>query len=80
MCRSSSRIYRRKRWLVLRRRQLSLEPLCHCGEIATDVDHIRPIREGGEPGSLDNLQSLCHRHHSVKTAREGRGRVGGEFG
>ena len=40
------RIYRRKRWLVLRHRQLALEPLCRCGEIATDVDHIVPIRQG----------------------------------
>jgi 5-methylcytosine-specific restriction protein A len=35
-----------------------------------DVDHIVPHR--GDPKLLrhwDNLQSLCHRHHSLKTAR-----------
>jgi 5-methylcytosine-specific restriction protein A len=57
-------------WVVLRRAQLKREPLCRiCGEPATDVDHIRRRTAGGsEDGS--NLQSLCHAHHSQKTAKE----------
>jgi 5-methylcytosine-specific restriction endonuclease McrA len=33
------------------------------------ANHIVPKRVGGED-SLANLQSLCHEHHSMKTARE----------
>ena len=33
------------------------------------VDHIKPILEGGSD-DLDNLQSLCHSHHDIKTATE----------
>lgn len=63
-------IYNSKRWKMLRRRRLFLDPLCSCGEIATDVDHITPIEEGGEPFGLENTQSLCKSCHSVKTRRE----------
>jgi hypothetical protein len=48
-------IYSSKRWQMLRRKVLFEEPLCSCGEIATDVDHIQPIERGrpalvkGEP-------------------------------
>ena len=60
----------------LRDRFLAANPLCmECDrqgrvEPAVDVDHIVPHR--GDPKLLrhwDNLQSLCHRHHSLKTAR-----------
>lgn len=59
-------------WRKLRRMQLSREPVCQvesCGQLATDVDHIVPKREGGRD-TLSNLQSLCHSHHSQKTRRE----------
>jgi len=64
-----------RRWRRLREMQLNREPLCRvCLEMgfetpATDVDHIVPIRDGGR-NSLENLQSLCHLHHSQKTGRE----------
>lgn len=73
---TSGRIYGQKRWILLRRRQLFDEPLCReCAKegretIATLVDHIVPVEDGGEPWSLDNLQSLCAPHHGVKTSRE----------
>lgn len=38
--------------------------------IATDVDHIIPLRDGGAPFERSNLQGLCHSHHSSKTAGE----------
>lgn len=62
--------WRRRRDAHLRR-----EPLCRtCAKegrvtAATDVDHIVSRAKGG----LDidaNYQSLCHAHHSAKTARE----------
>lgn len=65
------RIYSRKRWLILRRRVLHNEPLCRqCGNIATEVDHIVPISEGGAEWAVANLQSLCGPCHAAKTARE----------
>lgn len=38
-------------------------------EPATEADHIVPLRRGGT-NELSNLQGLCHRHHSRKTATE----------
>ena len=58
------------------------EPLCRmcvgeCGDnpfkipdVAVDVDHIIPMARGGERLDPNNLQPLCKRHHSQKTARE----------
>jgi 5-methylcytosine-specific restriction protein A len=63
-------IYSSKRWQMLRRKVLFEEPLCSCGEIATDVDHIQPIERGGQPWSRANLQSMCHQCHSIKTNAE----------
>lgn len=57
------------RWRKLRLMVLAREPLCRrCGQPATDVDHIVPKRHGGSD-SMDNLQALCHAHHSMKTGR-----------
>jgi len=33
------------------------------------VDHIIPIRKGGEPLSASNCQSLCHACHNSKSGR-----------
>ena len=37
-----------------------------CLEPATEVDHMKR----GDDHDLLNLQSLCHRHHNLKTQRE----------
>jgi hypothetical protein len=42
-------------------------PDCDEGE-ALEIDHIRPMGEGGET-SLSNLARLCRWHHSLKTHR-----------
>ncbi len=63
-------VYRSARWKRLRARILRERPWCEhpgCREAATDVDHITPIEDDGDPWDEDNLQPLCHRHHSVKT-------------
>lgn len=69
--RAGKRIYSTKRWKVLRSRVLFEEPLCRvCGAIATDVDHVLAIENGGEHFSRDNCQPLCAHHHGQKTRRE----------
>ena len=73
---SASRGYG-SRWRKVRERFLMEHPLCvEClkeGRItpATDVDHIVPHK--GNPDlfwDYDNLQALCHKCHSRKTAKE----------
>jgi 5-methylcytosine-specific restriction endonuclease McrA len=67
-------IYNSKRWAMLRRKQLFDHPLCQCPdqtctEIATDVDHITPIENGGAVWDQANLRSLAHACHSRITRR-----------
>jgi len=67
------RFYSTKRWKTVRRNQLRAHPYCQqpgCMKLATQVDHITPLRDGGDPYAATNLQSLCKPHHSAKTARE----------
>jgi len=65
------------RWLDVRKKKLNNNPFCEeCvnhGKFreATTVDHIKPIRHGGDRYAWDNLQSLCTSCHSRKSAREG---------
>ena len=56
-------------WQKLREAILARDPTCrHCGLApSTDVDHIKPKRDGGSDHPA-NLQGLCHRCHSRKTA------------
>lgn len=74
--RKGRRIYNTKRWAIIRRAVLNAEPFCRmCAErgvetLATEVDHIVPLANGGDPYSLANLQPLDHHCHSVKTRKE----------
>jgi 5-methylcytosine-specific restriction protein A len=61
--------YSTKRWKLTRRRVLTEQPLCPCGELATHVDHIIPLPTG-EAYDRANLQGLCARCHGLKTKRE----------
>jgi 5-methylcytosine-specific restriction endonuclease McrA len=46
-------------------------PLCvECSGIGQVVDHIIPIRLGGEELSWENLQTMCHRCHNIKSGKE----------
>ena len=59
-------------WERARAHQLKQHPFCvDCGRPATDVDHIQSVREAPHR-RLDpaNLRSMCHRHHSRRTARD----------
>lgn len=71
---SSARRGYDRTWRRLRRMVLSGAPLCAmCRQNgfevpATQVDHIVPLRAGGD-NSLENLQALCIAHHSQKTGK-----------
>ena len=48
-------------------------PLCvECGKVAEVVDHIKPVRLGGDFWQPFNHQPLCHRCHNSKSGRESR--------
>ena len=71
-----NRFYQRKEWKAVRELQLAQFPLCReCKAaglliMATVVDHIIPIAQGGAPLDLNNCQSMCVKHHNAKTKSE----------
>jgi len=55
-------------WRAIRAAHLAEHPLCvECGKPGTHVDHILAKVDGGADDEA-NLQTLCARHHSIKTA------------
>lgn len=76
--REAKPLYNSVRWQRLRHSHLFRNPLCvECMKekqltAATVVDHMIPHK--GNPELFfdpDNLQSLCKRHHDMKTVGEG---------
>ena len=73
----SRTFYKTAIWIETRKKKLRLNPLCEeCQRngtmvIGKIVDHIIPIKQGGEPYDLDNLQTLCWSCHSRKSIQEG---------
>lgn len=71
--------YQTYKWRKLRNEFIKQHPLCvMCKEDNTltpayAVDHITPIKDGGERFNWNNLQSLCKTHHAVKSSAERRG-------
>jgi hypothetical protein len=71
-------VYLSATWKRLRLLVLSESPWCEwraddgrsCPMPAEEVDHVVPIQLGGERYARGNLQALCKRHHSMKTAKE----------
>lgn len=69
--------YQSKEWKITRAKKKALNPCC---EICLRtkgiyrpmyfVDHIIPIKDGGAPFDLENLQSLCKPHNYSKTGQE----------
>ena len=57
------------RWQKIRKMVLIRDTICRdCNKnIATNVDHIIPFKNGGS-NNLNNLIGLCHSCHSRKTA------------
>jgi 5-methylcytosine-specific restriction endonuclease McrA len=70
--RTGLKIYSTAKWQRTRRKVLFLNPLCACGcgDIATDVDHIVPLDEDGDPWDMANLQGLTAACHARKTRQE----------
>ena len=72
---SASRRGYDRRWRKVRNAQLDREPLCRPCRLAdrvtaaTEVDHIKPLAEGGTHDE-NNLQSIGPSCHSAKTVRE----------
>lgn len=66
-------VYGTYRWKKLRKAKVTIDPLCeHCmlnniAKAVEEVDHIIELEDGGEMWDIDNLQSLCKRHHIIKT-------------
>ncbi len=77
--------YRTAKWQHVRSAYLSRKPLCERCEAmglttpARIVDHIIPIKQGGDWFVFSNLQSLCISCHASKTADDKR-RYGGADG
>jgi 5-methylcytosine-specific restriction protein A len=75
--------YRQAAWRKLRAKVLEEAPLCvmcdAAGKLvrATVVDHIKPVRLGGERYNERNLQPLCEGCHNAKSALEGTRKKGG---
>jgi 5-methylcytosine-specific restriction protein A len=70
------RLYNTARWKRRRAEQLAREPWCaECLQLeqytpATDADHIERHNGDLQKFFSGKLQSLCHAHHSRKTAEE----------
>jgi 5-methylcytosine-specific restriction protein A len=68
--------YKSKRWRATRLYILQRNPLCKTCEDknvitpATIVDHIQPIRQGGDALDKNNLQPLCKVCHDKKSGQE----------
>ena len=67
-------MYGSKRWKRLRRAILRRDRYrCQsCLKLAgrAEIDHIKPVKDGGDFWDADNLQTLCRPCHFKKTASE----------
>ena len=67
----SKEFYNSTKWRKLRKTYISEHPFCvKCGRFAKIIDHIVPIKQGGEKLNKENLQSLCLACHNEKTSKE----------
>ena len=73
---SDSMFYHTPAWRNLRKKYITEHPLCaECErnniiKVGFIVDHIIPISKGGAALDERNLQTLCKRHHAIKTGKE----------
>jgi 5-methylcytosine-specific restriction enzyme A len=66
-----NKFYHTTAWRKLRATFIKQHPLCvECDGIGQVVDHIESIKSGGDPLAWDNLQTMCHRCHNIKSGKE----------
>ena len=76
--RGGDKFYQSVAWKRCRKQFLENNPLCvECKKEgrpieARVVDHIVPRKDGGSDFSQTNLQSMCVKHHAIKSAKEKR--------
>lgn len=65
-----------RRWRAIRVRILDKENWrCRsCGGMARELDHIKPVEDGGAWWAESNLQPLCRGCHIAKTRAENQAR------
>lgn len=68
--RQGKAVYNTKRWKVLRRHKLFLNPICErcTAELAVDVHHRHGVEN--DPWSVDGLEALCKSCHGKVTRAE----------
>jgi hypothetical protein len=62
-----------RRWSKTRAAKLRANPICQhpgCRHVATEVDHVQPLSQGGDRFDWSNLASLCRQHHQVKSTAD----------
>ena len=73
------KFYNSSRWRKVAKLYRSKYPLCvkclaeDVTKEATVTDHIKRLKDGGNPFDFDNLQSLCAFHHNQKSGLEAHG-------
>jgi 5-methylcytosine-specific restriction protein A len=75
---SPQRGARGRRWARFRLFRLRADPICQwinndgtgCRLLASVVDHVVPLAEGGAEYDWDNTQCLCRSHHQQKTTAD----------
>ena len=69
--RAGESVYRTERWKQLSASMRKTGVCAVCGATQKQrrlyLDHVREIKDGGDPFSPSNLQILCARHHVIKT-------------
>ena len=68
-------VYKRKRWEMARRFVLRRDPICKVCDnaLSTEVDHVVPLADGGDPYDPVGLQGICSPCHWRKTGAENAG-------
>ena len=64
-----------RRWAATRRAVLKRDGhrCTKCGRAGRlEVDHVKPLWQGGDPWDLDNMAALCRKCHIAKTGNENR--------
>lgn len=68
----SDDLYHTSRWKRLASLVMMQEPLCRTCKTAESkvIDHIIPIKQGGDRLRRENLQGLCWKCHAIKSSKE----------